>query len=109
MKIKTRRVKNVTPKRQSLPFCLAISQGFGPGLSVAEPAANEAVLFGQRRVERQGGRPARSVAHLVTQQVDRNRMLVQGMGFNQPIADNATAEGRAENRRVELYILPKTT
>lgn len=52
-------------------------------------------------------RRAQSVAdYLVTQQVARNRMLVQGMGFEQPIADNATPEGRAANRRVELYILP---
>jgi outer membrane protein OmpA-like peptidoglycan-associated protein len=54
-------------------------------------------------------RRASSVAdYLVTRQVDRTRMLVQGMSFDQPIADNGTAEGRAQNRRVELYILPKT-
>lgn len=52
---------------------------------------------------------AGSVAnYLATRQVDRSRMLVQGVGFEQPIADNGTAEGRASNRRVELYILPKT-
>jgi len=55
-------------------------------------------------------RRAQSVAdYLVTQQVERTRMLVQGQGFDQPIADNASAEGRATNRRVELYILPKST
>lgn len=52
---------------------------------------------------------AASVAdYLATRQVDRSRMLVQGVSFDQPIADNATAEGRAANRRVELYILPRT-
>lgn len=52
---------------------------------------------------------AASVAeYLATRQVERTRMLVQGMSFDQPIADNGTAEGRATNRRVELYILPKT-
>jgi outer membrane protein OmpA-like peptidoglycan-associated protein len=34
-------------------------------------------------------------------------MLVQGMSFDQPIASNDTSEGRAMNRRVELYILPQ--
>jgi outer membrane protein OmpA-like peptidoglycan-associated protein len=54
-------------------------------------------------------RRAASVAdYLVTRNVARTRMLVQGMAFDQPIADNGTAEGRAQNRRVELYILPKT-
>lgn len=50
---------------------------------------------------------AGSVAdYLVTREVDRSRMLVQGMGFDQPIADNGSSSGRAQNRRVELYILP---
>jgi outer membrane protein OmpA-like peptidoglycan-associated protein len=54
-------------------------------------------------------RRAASVAdYLVTREVERNRMLAQGMSFDQPIADNATEQGRAANRRVELHILPKT-
>jgi len=54
-------------------------------------------------------RRASSVAdYLVTREVVRSRMLVQGVAFDQPIADNATGAGRAQNRRVELYILPKT-
>ncbi|TGD71415.1 hypothetical protein E4634_19285 [Mangrovimicrobium sediminis] len=54
-------------------------------------------------------RRAQSVAdYLATRQVSRNRMLVQGVGFDQPIADNGSAEGRAANRRVELYILPNS-
>ena len=52
---------------------------------------------------------ATSVAdYLVTRNVTRSRQLVQGVGYEQPIADNGTASGRARNRRVELYILPKT-
>lgn len=51
---------------------------------------------------------ARSVAdYLTTREVSPTRQLVQGMAFNQPIADNGTSAGRAQNRRVELYILPK--
>lgn len=54
-------------------------------------------------------RRASSVADfLATRGVERNRMLVQGMGPDQPIADNGTQAGRASNRRVELYILPKS-
>lgn len=53
-------------------------------------------------------RRAQSVAnYLSTQGVARERMFVQGMGESQHVADNSTPEGRAANRRVELYILPK--
>jgi outer membrane protein OmpA-like peptidoglycan-associated protein len=53
-------------------------------------------------------RRAKSVAdYLATRDVATTRQLVQGMAFSQPIADNASSAGRAANRRVELYILPK--
>ena len=51
-------------------------------------------------------RRARSVAnYLAAQGVDQDRLIVQGMGPDQPIASNDTAAGRAENRRVELRII----
>jgi len=60
--------------------------------------------YNQTLSERRAG----SVAdYMVTRQVTRSRMLVQGLGFDQPIADNGSSQGRAQNRRVELYILPK--
>jgi outer membrane protein OmpA-like peptidoglycan-associated protein len=61
--------------------------------------------YNQTLSERRAG----SVAdYLVTREVSRQRMLVEGAGPDQPIADNGTPEGRAANRRVELYILPET-
>jgi len=41
---------------------------------------------------------------LASRGVNPRQMLVEGVGAARPIADNSTAEGRAENRRVELYI-----
>lgn len=34
--------------------------------------------------------------------LDSSRMVAQGYGMNNPVADNNTEEGRAQNRRVEL-------
>lgn len=51
---------------------------------------------------------AQSVSNYLTSQgVAAQRLFVQGMGESQAIADNSTADGRASNRRVELFILPK--
>ena len=33
-----------------------------------------------------------------------DRIIAEGHSFNDPVADNSTAEGRAQNRRVEIYI-----
>ena len=43
---------------------------------------------------------------LSSQGVSSNRMRVEGKGSHEPVADNSTAAGRKENRRVEVYILP---
>jgi outer membrane protein OmpA-like peptidoglycan-associated protein len=38
----------------------------------------------------------------------QDRVFVAGMGERQPIADNATPAGRAQNRRVEIILRPLT-
>ncbi|MDE2383204.1 MAG: OmpA family protein [Alphaproteobacteria bacterium] len=54
-------------------------------------------------------RRAASVAqYLAAQQLDPNRFSVEGHGASDPIASNATASGKAQNRRVEITILPLT-
>ncbi|BCU07703.1 hypothetical protein Atep_23800 [Allochromatium tepidum] len=44
---------------------------------------------------------------LVERGVDEGRLTAEGLGPARPIADNATAEGRGKNRRVEVYILDR--
>ena len=39
--------------------------------------------------------------------IRRDQFTVTGFGESQPIADNKTAAGRAENRRVEFKVLNK--
>jgi outer membrane protein OmpA-like peptidoglycan-associated protein len=43
-------------------------------------------------------------AYLATQGVASTRLTATGQGEAMPIADNATAEGRAQNRRVEMFV-----
>jgi len=43
------------------------------------------------------------VDFIVSQGVDAGRVGARGYGSTRPLADNATAEGRARNRRVEIH------
>lgn len=48
---------------------------------------------------------ARSVVEYLTKQgVQAAEVTAEGRGANDPIADNGTSQGRAENRRVEIYL-----
>ncbi len=48
---------------------------------------------------------AEAVANfLVGNGISRSRITTEGLAYDQPVADNSTAEGRAKNRRVEVYI-----
>lgn len=42
--------------------------------------------------------------HLIQQGIASNRITAMGLSMNQPIASNDTAEGRQQNRRVEIII-----
>jgi outer membrane protein OmpA-like peptidoglycan-associated protein len=54
-------------------------------------------------------RRATSVAtYLSSRGIDRTRMVTVGAGKDHPVASNETEEGRAQNRRVEITIVPVT-
>ena len=42
--------------------------------------------------------------YLVSRGVARNRIMTDGRGSREPVADNNTTQGRDKNRRVEIYV-----
>jgi outer membrane protein OmpA-like peptidoglycan-associated protein len=51
-------------------------------------------------------RAAAVAQYLEATNLDANRFSVEGHGASDPIASNATVSGKAQNRRVEITILP---
>ena len=47
-------------------------------------------------------------AYLVSKGIPADRIFTEGKGETQPVASNATAEGRAQNRRVEIEVVGTT-
>ncbi len=51
---------------------------------------------------------ASSVVRFLEQSgVERSMLVLTAYAENKPVADNSTAEGRAQNRRVEITLIPK--
>lgn len=54
------------------------------------------------------GRAIAVMEMLSTQGVPMTRMGIMGYGEYRPIADNATEEGKQRNRRVEIFLVPRS-
>jgi outer membrane protein OmpA-like peptidoglycan-associated protein len=78
-----------------------------PGTDVEVIGHTDAIgseAYNQRLSELRG----RAVAdYLVAARTEPSRLIVEAMGEAEPVASNATIEGRAANRRVELIVHPR--
>lgn len=66
-----------------------------------DPSGGDAI--NQPLSERRAGSVA---GYLIQQGVMPERLIVRGVASRNPLADNSTPEGRAQNRRVEILIVP---
>jgi outer membrane protein OmpA-like peptidoglycan-associated protein len=71
------------------------------GHADSQGAAEYNQELSQRRAEAVRG-------YLVAHGISSDRVTAQGFGFSRPIADNTSAEGRANNRRVEIVVQSST-
>ncbi|MEQ9258598.1 MAG: OmpA family protein [Roseovarius sp.] len=73
------------------------------GHAVGHTDTTRSAAYNQSLSERRAGSVA---AVMIDGGVSAGRIEAFGRGEDQPIASNLTAEGRAQNRRVEIVILP---
>jgi OOP family OmpA-OmpF porin len=67
---------------------------------VGKPDANMALSLARANTVR---------AYLLSKGISPDRVTAKGYGMDDPIADNSTAEGRAQNRRTEVKILDSSS
>ena len=72
------------------------------GYTDSKGSQSRNIDLSQRRAE-----PVRS--YLITRGLPADRVVAKGMGPDRPIADNGNAEGRANNRRVEIVVAKAAT
>jgi outer membrane protein OmpA-like peptidoglycan-associated protein len=75
-----------------------------PGLKVQVEGYTDSVGGDEYNQKLSENRAASVKDFLVSQGVSANNITSQGFGKSNPVADNATADGRAQNRRVNLVV-----
>jgi outer membrane protein OmpA-like peptidoglycan-associated protein len=75
-----------------------------PGLKVQVEGYTDSVGSDEFNQKLSENRAASVKDFLVAQGVSPNNMASQGFGKTNPVADNSTGEGRAQNRRVNLVV-----
>ena len=120
----------ITNTGSDLRVILPESVTFRTGSSVVEPAFRPALRALSDSLRRHPDTLVRVVGHtdnvggtaynaklsqdralavareLIANGTDARRIVVSGRGFSEPVASNASAAGRAENRRVEIVLTP---
>ncbi|HMK55378.1 MAG TPA: OmpA family protein [Dissulfurispiraceae bacterium] len=102
---------DITEKTAAALSSLAGILKKNPGRIVVEGHTDEMPTSGPRyksNWELSTARAASVLSALIGQGLDPNRFIVAGYGEYRPLASNATEEGRARNRRVEIVVAPSS-
>ena len=103
-----------TAKSELLPGAQTKLNDVAEALTKQDP---DSTILVEGHTDSQGGlamnqdlsqRRAESVrSYLISRGISADRITATGLGPSRPIADNASPEGRANNRRVEIVVTPK--
>jgi outer membrane protein OmpA-like peptidoglycan-associated protein len=75
-----------------------------PGLRIAVEGHTDSVGGDEYNMRLSENRASSVRTYLVSQGLSADSITAQGFGKSQPVADNSTASGRQQNRRVELVV-----
>jgi OmpA-OmpF porin, OOP family len=98
--------KKTTIKRVSFPLLDEVSQALldNPTIHVRIEGHTDSRGSDKFNLKLSKGRAASVRNYLLNKGIDGERMVAEGYGESQPMADNRTSAGREQNRRVEFFI-----
>ena len=83
-------------------FAVEMADMSDTNINVYGHTDNQGGADANKRVSNQRANAVAS--YLIKKGIAKDRIVAEGLSYDFPVADNATAEGRAQNRRVEIYI-----
>lgn len=89
-------------KKELAQFAQKMSDMVDTDITIYGHTDNTGTAEVNERISRQRAEAVQS--YLQSCGIASGRLRSQGLSYTDPVADNATAEGRAQNRRVEIYI-----
>ncbi|HEY9001127.1 MAG TPA: OmpA family protein [Mucilaginibacter sp.] len=96
---------NVKPVAQTSLKKLAVSLQNNPQTNILVVGHTDSTGTAEHNMDLSIRRAGAVKAFLVGEGIDGSRLSTKGKGETEPIALNSTAEGRAQNRRVEIVIV----
>ena len=98
--------RKATIKKVSFPLLNEVAQALAdnPKIKVEIQGHTDSVGNDAFNLKLSQKRAESVKAYIVKRGIDASRMVPKGYGENVPIADNRTADGRSQNRRVEFVI-----
>lgn len=94
-------IKKVSAKLKDIPHQVIVA-----GFTDNVPIRGSLTKVFPTNWELAGARAASVVRLLESQGVDSNKLTAVSFGENEPVASNDTAEGRSQNRRIEIRLRP---
>ena len=89
------------PKLQGLQNAKVVVYGYTDNLPVGPPLQRAGIA---NNIDLSSRRADNVVAYLTSQGVNPNVISAKGFGDTHPVASNDTAQGRAQNRRIEIVL-----
>jgi chemotaxis protein MotB len=89
------------PRLQSLQNAKVVVYGYTDNLPVGPPLQRVGIAS---NIDLSSRRADNVVAYLTAQGVNPNLISAKGFGDTHPVASNDTADGRANNRRIEIVL-----